>query len=300
MNYCHRAIQPIVLALLLSAGRGLAGTPELTPTAAPSADDLTLSNFFSEGWNQPFTLRSSLPDGAPDLPLFHTATNFLVRVTRTDYSFQNDLDKSSVKNVNFLDQYIDYAFNERFMISLFGDYTWLNKKAGADLDGAGGGAAARFQLIDTPTSSDCLNLRVDVPEKDLGVHTTRLSPTFAGWQDLSQMGAKGVGFYYSAEDDIYAGEQTPGTMRNALGYDVALAKTWTKGTAPVADLTTFVEFAGGTNLDGNQRSYTDVSVTPAVQFIVGGHNLVMLGVDFPLTHPSAEVNVYRVTYIYLF
>jgi len=300
MKYCHRTIQPIVLALILTAGRGLAGTPELTPTAAAAAEDLTLANFFSQGWDNPYSLRESLPDGAPDLPLFHTATNFVVRAARTDYSFQNDIEKSPIKSVNFLDEYIDYALNQRFMITVFGNYTWENEKAGGDIDNAGAGVAARIELISTPTSSDCLNFRVDLPDKELGVTTTRLSTTIAGWQDLSPLGVGRLGLYYSLEEDAYAGNEATGTMRDALSYDVAIAQTWTKPSASVADLTTFVEFAGGTNMDGNQRTYTNMTVTPGVQFIVGKRNLIMLGVDFPLTHPSAEVDVYRATYIYLF
>jgi hypothetical protein len=300
MKYCHRTIQPIVLALVLTASRGLAGTPELTPTAAPAAENLTLGNLFSQGWDSPYALRESLPDGAPDLPLFHTATNFLVRASRTDYSFQNDLEKSPIKSVNFLDEYLDYAVNQRLMVTVFGNYTWEHREVGGDIDNGGAGAAARFELISTPTSSDCLNLRVDLPDKELGVTTTKLSATIAGWQDLSPLGVGRLGLYYSLEEDAYAGNETAGTMRDALSYDVAIAQTWTKGTAPVAYLTTFVEFAGGTNMDGNQRTYTNMTATPGVQFIVGKRNVIMLGVDFPLTHPSAEVNVYRATYIYLF
>jgi len=301
MKNWHHTTRPIALALLLTAARGLAGTPDLSPSpAAPTADNLTLGNFFSEGWNRPFTMRSSLPDGAPDLPLFHVATNFLVRVTRTDYSFENTLEKTGIKNFQFVDQYVDYAFNDRFMISLFGDYAWLNEKASSNEDGAGGGVAGRFQLVSTPTSSDALNFRVDVPNKSIGVHTTNLSATMAGWQDLSQLGAGRVGVYYGVTGEADAGISTPGAPKNDFDYDIALAKTWTKPTAPVADLTTFVEFSGGTNLDGKLRSLTVLTATPAVQFIVGGHSLIMAGVDFPLTHPAAYREVYRVTYVYLF
>jgi hypothetical protein len=299
MNNWHRTMWPIVLTLIFAV-RAFAGTPELSASPAASSDELTLGNFFTEGWNEEYNLRTSLPDGAPDLPLFHAPTNFLVRVTRTDYSLQNNLGKSGTKNVQFLDQYIDYAFNQRFMLSLFGNYTWLNQKAAPDEDGAGGGMIGRFQLVDTPTSSDCLNLRVDLPDKDIGVHTTKLSAALAGWQDLSPLGAGRLGIYYDLQEDAYTGFNAPGATRDDVAYDVAIAKTWTKPSASVGYLTTFVEFSGATNLDGDQRSVTGLTATPALQFILGGHNLFMLGVDFPLTHPSTEREVYRITYIYCF
>jgi len=234
------------------------------------------------------------------LPLFHAPTNFLVRVIRTDYSFQNNLEKSATQNVQYLDQYIDYAFNQRFMLSLFGNYTWLNQKVSPDEDGAGGGMMGRFQLVDTPASSESLNLRVDLPDKGIGVHTTKLSAAIAGWQDLSPLGAGRLGLYYDLQEESYAGLSAPGAAKDDLAYDLAIAKTWTRPSASVADLTTFVEFSGVTNLDGNEPSLTGLTATPALQFILGGRNLFMLGVDFPLTHPSVEREVYRITYIYCF
>jgi hypothetical protein len=159
---------------------------------------------------------------------------------------------------------------------------------------------ARFQLINTPTSSDVFNLRMDVPNKSIGVHTTNLSATVAGWQDLSKLGAGQVGLYYAATGEADAGISAPGAPKNDFDYDLALAKTWTKPTAAVADLTTFAEFSGGTNLDGKLRSLTVLTATPAIQFIVGKHSLIMMGVDFPLTHPAPYREVYRITYIYCF
>lgn len=102
------------------------------------------------------------------------------------------------------------------------------------------------------------------------------------------------------QEDAYAGFNAPGATRNDLAYDAALAKTWTNPTASVACLTTFVEISGATNLDGSERSLTSLTATPALQFILGGHHLFMLGVDFPFTHPSTEHEVYRITYIYCF
>jgi len=300
MTKPSRTFRPFFFALVLATGSAFAGAPDVTPAAAPAADDLTLGNFFSEGWTQPFEFRRSLDDGAPDLPLFHVSTNFLARASRTDYSFEENLNGRYDRNINYLDEYCDFAVNKRFMISVFGNYTWRNARTGHDVNGAGGGMFTRFQLIDTPTSSDSINLRVDLPNKDLGVHTTKLSETLAGWQDLSPLGVGRVGLYYSFENDNYAGYAASGSMRDDVAYDVALGKTWTSRSASVAALTTLVEFSGGTNMDGNQRTYTNMAATPAVEFIVGKHNLIMLGVDFPLTHPSAEREVYRATYIYLF
>jgi hypothetical protein len=287
----------ICFALIGFAGisiDALAGEP------AAAGDDLTLGNFFSAGWNQSWSLRNSLPDGAPDLPLFHAATNFLFRGARTDYYYQDNLSKTGVDNVQFLDEYIDYAINQRFMVSLFGNYTWVNHIATPDQDGAGGGIMGRFQLVDTPTASTSLNLRVDLPDKSIGVGTTKLSAAITGWQDLSPLGLGRTGLYYDIEEDGEAGNAASGVARNALGYDIGLAETWTQACAPLGNLTSFVEFSGATNMDGNQRTETQLTATPGVQFLFCKRNLVMLGVDIPVTHAAPERDVYRVSYIYCF
>ena len=297
----HRSFLPAALALTLLVVRAFAGTPDLPPSPAPSsADDLTLENLFTKGWDEPFVMRQSLADGAPDLPLFHSPANFMVRVSRTDFSFQDDLDKCSTKSIAYLDEYLDFAVNQRFMLSVFTDYTWLNNATQPREDGVGGGVSGRFQLLDTPTSSDSINLRVDVPSRDIGIHTTALSAAFMGWKDLSPAGARGVGVYYALQNNVYAGYNAPGATRDALTYEIALARTWTSYSAPLGDLTSFVEFSGATNLDGDACTRTQLAITPALQFFLGGRNLFMLGVDFPVTHPAVDRQVYRITYVYCF
>jgi hypothetical protein len=300
MNNWKSTMRPIILTLILTAGRGLAGTPEINQNPAPPPGDLTLSNFFTAGWDQPYSFRSSLPDGAPDLPLFTLVTNFLARVSRTDYFYQGDLGKSPIKDVQFLDEYIDYAFNQRFMLSVFGNYTGIDHRDGPYQAGGAAGAQLRFQLVDTPTDSDALNFRVDSPDQGLGDHTTKLSSSITGWRDLSPLGAGRLGLYYDVIDEAYAGSAPGGMTRNDLAYGTALAKTWTKPTDPVANLSTFVEVSAATTLNGTERNRTQVNATPGVQFVIGGRNVLMFGVDFPLTHPSDTRNVYRVTYIYCY
>ena len=210
----------LLLTLLLTACRGLAGTTEISQTPAQPPTELTLSNFFSAGWDQPYSFRTSLPDGAPDLPLFTLVTNFLARVSRTDYFYETELGKSPTKDVQFLDEYVDYAFNQRVMLSVFGNYTELDQRDSRYEAGRAAGGQLRFQLVDTQTDSDALNFRVDSPDQGLGNHSTKISSSITGWRDLSQLGV--------------------------------------------------------------------------------GRNVIMLGVDFPLTHPSDTRNVFRLTYIYCY
>jgi len=293
-------MRPIVLTLILTAGRGLAGTPDIPPSTTQPFTALTLSNFFSEGWNEPYSFRSSLPDGAPDLPLFRLVTNFLVRVSRTDYFYETELRKSPTKDVQFLDEYVDYAFNQRFMLSVFGNYTALDQRSGPYQDAGAAGAQLRVQLVDTPTDSDALNLRMDSPAQGIGDHLTKWSTSLTGWRDLSARGAGRLGLYYDLIDEAYAGSSTAGTTSNDVAYGLALAETWTRPTDVVGNLSTVVEFSGATELNGTARNTTQLTATPGIQFVLGGRNVLMLGVDIPLTHPSDTRDVYRFTYIYAF
>src|SRR5262249_54489676 len=56
----------------------------------PPLSDLTLANFFTEGWNEESSKRRRA-SGTPDLALLRVQTNFMEREFRFNYFFQNDI-----------------------------------------------------------------------------------------------------------------------------------------------------------------------------------------------------------------
>ena len=60
--------------------------------------------------------------------------------------------------------------------------------------------------------------------------------------------------------------------------------------------TTFLEFAGVTNLDGSAAG-TTISITPGIRFWLARANSITFGIDFPLTTNPAYSVVYRLNYI---
>jgi hypothetical protein len=293
-----------IAALLLSSLPAFAGDlatdalKDQTP-AFSEPSNLTLSNFFTEGWTDAYDKRVT-PGGAPDMALLHVTTNFLEEEFRTDYYSQHNMAGDGTKNVQFVDWLIAYSLNRRFMIEALGDYEWKNSRVGDDVAGGGAAAVARLQLVDVPGASYDFNFRVTTPNDGIKVKQTTLSPALAGWNDLTSLGLKKVGLYYSIQDDTYAGPAAPGSKHNDLAYAISLAKTWTEPTTRFfGNFTTFAEFYGTTTLDGDDQN-TELNFTPGVRFLIFPRNVLMAGVDLPLTHPHDFANTWRVTYIFNF
>ena len=283
------------LAFILA---GPVGAQTAEPSEQPS--NLTLSNFFTEGWNQEWTHRVN-PEGAPDMSLLHVQTNFLEREFRFDSYNQQNLSNDSNKGTYFTDALVAYGINRRFMLEVVTNYEWKDPKGSDNINGAGGALLGRVQLVDVPGSSYAFNVRVSAPNEGIGLEQTEFTASLAGWQDLTGLGLKRVGLYYSLQEDTYAGP-AEGAKRNDLAYDVSVAKTWTD--RDKGNFTTFVELYATTNLDGpaNARGlrYTEVNVTPAIHYNLTRNNVLMFGVDLPVSSPHDFTKTYRLTYVYDF
>jgi hypothetical protein len=287
------------------AGAQTADPPTQGQSPAPEQpSNLTLWNFFTEGWDQQWTHRDT-PGGAPDMALIHVTTNFLEREFRFDSYQQQNLSSDSNKATYFTDALVAYGINRRFMLEVVSNYEWKDPKASDNINGSGGALVGRFQLVDIPGSSYAFQVKVSSPNVGIGNQQTTFSPSIAGWQDLTGLGLKRVGLYYSLTEDTYAGPAAAGSKRNDLLYDVSLAKTWTEKTTPLfGNFTTFVELYSTTNLDGPSSdrglSYSEVNVTPAFRFDLTHNNTLMGGIDFPVSSPHDFTKTFRLTYIYRF
>jgi hypothetical protein len=284
--------------------------------------DLTLWNFFSLGWNDEYTRRSS-EGRAPDLALLRVQTNFMEREFRLNYAFTNDLHSKTRDNLDNLDYFIAWAFNRRLMIEVLGNYQWVDGRGtNPDVSGQAARFVGRVQLISTQDSSYTFNFQTISPDTSLGVHETTLSYGAAGFEDLTRFGLYRVGLYGSVLFDSFVGplnttgdtffkpfnvlNGTTGTTRSDVQYVLSLAKTLTEPSTPlIGNFTVFVENFAQTNLDGNHRSSTVYTITPGVRFNLGKpkwnnigiDNWLMGGIDIPVAGPRPESAIYRFTYI---
>jgi len=273
-------------------------------SAPAQPSDLTLSNFFTEGWNQEWTHRQT-PGGAPDMALLHVTTNFLEREFRFDYYSQRNKSSNSTHDVEFVDALVAYGINRRFMLEVVGNYEWDNAQTVGSSSSGAAGLVGRLQLVDVPGSSLAFNLKVTSPFEGLTdkgtAKATTIFPALAGWNDLTCYGLKKVGLYYSIGPETYAGPVQPGEKHNDLVYAVALAKTWTTRDVPFyGNFTTFVEWYATTNLDGDHTDSTTVNMTPGIRLHLTHNNVMIAGIDLPIASPHAFNETFRLTYIYDF
>jgi hypothetical protein len=274
--------------------------------AAPAQpSNLTLSNFFTAGWGEEWTHRET-PGGAPDMALLHVQTNFLEREFRYDSYFQQNRGSDSTKSILFMDALVAYGLDRRFMLEVVTNYEWKTAQSDSSesTSGASGALVGRVQLVDIPGSSYALNFRVTSPNEGIvpsgkaNNKQTTMFPALAGWQDLTCYGLSRVGLYYSIGEETYVGPANAGQKHNDLVYDVTLAKTWTEPNTPCfGNFTTFVEFYNTTNLDGNEDGNNAANVTPGFRVTLWPKNILMGGVDLPLSSPHDFNMAYRLTYI---
>lgn len=291
----------VALALLAASVEALAEEHAAPPaeSAKTELSDLGFSNFFSEGWGEAWTRRSR-GNGTPNMSLLRVQGNFLAQLARTDYALQENLAESPTRRVSSLATTVEYAFNRRLMLAVLGNYRWIDARRGEDLDGAAGGAFARFQLVDKAADSLAATLRVAIPNRDTGERATTTSLALAGWRDLAPLGLNRMGLYYHVQEETLAGPVASGSRRNDMTYALSLAKTWTAPDSLFGNATTFLESYAKSDLDGNQAGHTFATITPGLRATFARRHIVMAGVEFPLTHPQPFAETVRLTYIFNF
>jgi hypothetical protein len=266
------------------------------PSSPQNLSDLTLANFFTEGWSDDYAKRSD-PNGAPDMALLRVQTNFLEREFRADFFSEQGVNSTKNETVNVLDGLIAYGLDRRLMLSVTSNFEWIGSRVNNDLDESNDAVAARIQLIDVPGSSYAFNVKVTSPAKTLGNDLTTATYALAGWQDLTKYGLSRVGLYYDVALDSFIGPHTPGAKTTDVAYDVSLAKTWTAPDAALQNFTTFGELFDTTDTSGSFSGRNVMTFTPGIRTGIGHHQVLMAGVDLPVTHPRPYNWALRVTYI---
>jgi len=292
----NAAPDPAVPAAMLADVPADALVPE--GEAAPQhLSDLTITNFFSEGWNQSWAKRKRY---TPDMALLKVTTNFLEREFRFDYVLTNAANNTKLDTSDMINGLIAYGLNRRLMIEVVSNYQWNHPFVGDTTSGAGGGFLSRFQLVDTDTASYAFQARISPANKGIGATQTSLQFAMAGWQDMhAVVEALGrFGLYYSFQYEDLLGAHAVGAMQDDISYDVSFAETWTQATTPFfGNFTTFVEFFGQTALDGASSGKTNVTITPGFRFWFIPENSLSFGVDLPISSRPAVHSVVRATYI---
>jgi hypothetical protein len=281
--------------------------------------DLTLRNFFSAGWNDEWVKRRR-ETGTPDMALLRVQTNFLEREVRANYLYEPNINSKTKADLNQFDALIAWGFNRRFMIETLETYQWFDTRDGSrtvrgvttpvnvpDIDGGIPKLVGRLQLVDTEPSSISFNFQCDAPNRGTGEKQTIIRYGLAGFEDMAYWaGLNRVGLYYSVLFDSFAGPRAAGAKQSDVQYDITVAKTLTRPDMPYfGNFTLFVENFAQTDLSGDHKDTTLVSITPGFRFNLGVSpkvkfgvdNWIMGGVDIPVAGPKPWDAVYRLTYI---
>lgn len=301
IRFAALGLAPMVL---LASGAASAQEPRTKSADSYSGasevalSDLTLGNFFSEGWTQPWAKRERA-SGTPDMALLKVTTNFLERELRLDYSHTADVKKSRFQSQDLINGLIAYGLDRRIMVEVISNYQWNTPRTGAGVSGAGGGGLVRFQLVDTELNSIAYQVRVAEPNRSIGQTQTSIQNALAGFTDMYPvLGLSRVGLYYSVVYESLTGTRAKGARTSDIAYDVSVAKTWTPPNTPIlGNFTTFLEAFATTDLDGATEGHTPVTLTPGLRFWFYPENSFTFGVDIPVTHPKPFANVFRATYI---
>ncbi len=289
---------PVARLLVLVLSLTLICRPlQAQKASAENLPNLTLANLFTDGWDQTW-IKRQVPGGAPDMALLRVQTNFLAQDVRADFLTQQDLNSTKNRTVDLFDVQAARSFNRRVMITATVYDEWLNTRGYRDFDAANFALAGRLLLVDIPGSSYAMNLKVISPAKNIGNDLTTVTYALAGWEDLTPWGWTRMGLYFSLQGDSYVGPHIIGSKETDTAYDVSLAKTWTEPTAALPNFTTFAEIYGQTDLSGSNSGKTVITLTPGFRTGLGHGQVVMAGVDLPVSHPRPYGWELRVAYIF--
>ena len=196
--------------MLAGATGGGGMMPNRGPAAQQQLSDLTIGNFFSDGWNDNYALRQR-DTGTPDYPLLRVQTNELLRLFRGNFYEQSNLNNATRKNLVNGDAFVDWAFNRRFMIELDGAYQWIDNRTTPAISGGNSYIMGRFKLVDTESSEISFFAKVITPNPSISVFDTQFTYGLTGFEDLSYwFCCDRVGLYYSFAFDNLAGPAAVG------------------------------------------------------------------------------------------
>lgn len=245
--------------------------------------DLTLSNFFSEGWKfGQWEEPEQAPDQAPRFRLLKIPATVFEREVRMNYSFTNNGDSGKIDEHEWEFEF-EMPISRRLLLEVEPTIVSLSPNNGNDHSGFGDTSLiTRVMLLETRNTTflSILDVKFPTGDEDLGLGSgmTTISPGIGMWRDLGRRFAL-HGFFGL---DIPAGGKTDEDPDTTIVYGTALTKTITPKDAPFfGNLTLFVELNGSSDV-GSDDDTTVVSILPGVRWNLGHEFWLMPGIEFPI------------------
>ncbi len=245
--------------------------------------DLTLSNFFSEGWKfMQWEEPEQEPDQAPRFRLLKIPATVFEREIRMNYSFTNNGDRGEVDEHEWEFE-IEIPVSRRLLLEVEPTIVSVSPRDNDSHSGFGDTSLiARIMLMETRNTTvlSILDLKLPTGDEDLGLGSgmTTITPGIGVWRDLGGRYAL-QGFFGL---DIPVGGKSDEDPDTTIVYGTAITKTVTpKDTPYFGNLTFFVEFNGSSDI-GSDSDNTVVSILPGARWNLGHEFWLMPGMEFPV------------------
>lgn len=233
---------------------------------AEKKPDLTLSNFFSEGWKfMQWEEPEQEPDQAPRFRLLKIPATVFEREIRMNYSFTNNGDGGKLDEHEWEFEF-EMPVSRRLLIEVEPKIISLSPNDGDTTSGFGDTSLiTRIMLLETRNTTLLSLLETTLPTGDedrgLGSGLTTISPGIGLWRDLGSRYTL-HGFFGL---DIPVGGKDDDDPDTTVIYGTAITKTVTpKDTPFFGNLTLFVELNGSSDI-GSDNDITVVSILPGVR-----------------------------------
>lgn len=252
-------------------------------TTSEKRPALTLSNFFSEGWE--FSWWEEPMEGPAQSPRFRLlkipATVF-EREVRMNYSFTNNAD-SGKQDEHEWELEFEMPVSRRLLIEVEPSVQSVSPDDGDDHSGLGDTSfISRIMLLETRNTTflSLLDVKFPTGDKDrgLGRGKTTISPGLGLWRDLGGRFALHSFFGFN----IPVGGTTDADPDTTVNYSAAVTKTVTPKDKPLlGNFTLFTEINGSSDV-GARHDVTVVSILPGARWNLGREFWLMPGMEFPI------------------
>ena len=246
--------------------------------------DITLSNFFSEGWKfGQWEEPEQEPDQSPRFRLLKIPATVFEREVRMNYSFTNNGDSGKFDDHEWEFEF-EMPVSRRLLIEVEPTIVSISPNNNDDHSGFGDTSfITRVMLMETRNTTllSLLDVKIPTGNEDLGLGSgmTTISPGIGIWRDLG--GHFALHSFFGL--DIPSGGKSRDDPDTTVNYGAALTKTITpKDTPFFGNLTFFVEFDGSSDMGSNDDT-TVVSILPGARWNLGHDFWLMPGVEFPIT-----------------
>ena len=246
--------------------------------------DLSLSNFFSEGWKfGQWEEPEEEPDQSPRFRLLRIPATVFEREIRLNYSFTNNGDHGEADEHEW-ELEVEIPICRRLLLEIEPSVSSVSPhKEHRDRSGFGDTALiTKLMLLETRNTTLISILETKFPtgndDRELGSGMTTLGPGIGIWRDLGNRFAL-QGFLGL---DIPVGGKSEEDFDTEVLYGVALTKTVTSKETPYWGNLTFFTELNGTSEMGAKDDKTVVSVLPGVRWKIGHEVWFMSGIEFPV------------------